>query len=146
MASHKFNHLPRATSGPRECSLTVNKNPSSPPNPSQTPKLTNNLKGPILLKNPQFSKGSAFPVSERQTFALQGLLPPHIQTLDQQISRAYEQYSEKTTDIGKNTFMTSLKAQNETLYYAVLQKHLKEMFPIIYTPTVACSAGPRGFS
>jgi malate dehydrogenase (oxaloacetate-decarboxylating) len=58
-----------------------------------------------------------------------------VQTLDQQITRAYSQYSEKTTDIGKNTFMTSLKAQNETLYYAVLQKHLKEMFPIIYTPT-----------
>ncbi|KAM0689974.1 hypothetical protein Q7P36_008741 [Cladosporium allicinum] len=113
MASHKFSHLPRATSGPQECSLT----------------------GPVLLKNPQLSKGSAFPISERQAFGLQGLLPSRVQTLDQQIIRAYSQYSEKTTDIGKNTFMTGLKAQNETLYYAVLQKHLKEMFPIIYTPT-----------
>jgi malate dehydrogenase (oxaloacetate-decarboxylating) len=52
-----------------------------------------------------------------------------------QVQRAYEQYSQKTTDIGKNTFMTSLKAQNETLYYRVIQTHLKEMMPIIYTPT-----------
>ena len=93
------------------------------------------IKGTVLLKNSTFSKGSAFPTSERRTFGLQGLLPSHVQTLDQQISRAYEQYSERSTDIGKNTFMTGLKAQNETLYYAVLQTHLKEMFPIIYTPT-----------
>jgi malate dehydrogenase (oxaloacetate-decarboxylating) len=52
-----------------------------------------------------------------------------------QVQRAYEQYSQKTTDIGKNTFMTSLKSQNEVLYYKVIQTHLKEMMPIIYTPT-----------
>ena len=52
-----------------------------------------------------------------------------------QVQRAYEQYSQKTTDIGKNTFMSSLKAQNEVLYYKLVQTHLKEMMPVIYTPT-----------
>jgi malate dehydrogenase (oxaloacetate-decarboxylating) len=91
--------------------------------------------GHALLSNATLSKGSAFPAHERRAFGLQGLLPSRVQTLDMQVQRAYEQYSQKTTDIGKNTFMTSLKAQNETLYYRVIQTHLKEMMPIIYTPT-----------
>ena len=91
--------------------------------------------GRALLSNGTLSKGSAFPAHERREFGLQGLLPSRVQTLDMQVQRAYEQYSQKTTDIGKNTFMTSLKAQNETLYYKVIQTHLKEMMPIIYTPT-----------
>lgn len=92
-------------------------------------------KGTALLNNSTLSKGSAFPATERRTFGLQGLLPSRVQTLDMQVSRAYEQFCEKQTNIGKNTFMTSLKAQNETLYYALIQRHLKEMMPIIYTPT-----------
>lgn len=52
-----------------------------------------------------------------------------------QVDRAYEQYQGKPDDIGKNTFMTSLKAQNETLYYKLISTHLKEMMPVIYTPT-----------
>jgi malate dehydrogenase (oxaloacetate-decarboxylating) len=113
MGSDKFAHLPRATSGPQPCSLT----------------------GKALLSDGQLSKGSAFPSHERREFGLQGLLPSRVQSLEAQVSRAYDQYHEKTTDIGKNTFMTSLKAQNETLYYKVIQTHLKEMMPIIYTPT-----------
>lgn len=104
----------------QRCSLSVN---------------TNVSQGRALLANGTLSKGSAFPTSERREFGLQGLLPSRVQTLDMQVQRAYEQYSQKTTDIGKNTFMTSLKAQNETLYYKVIQTHLKEMMPIIYTPT-----------
>jgi malate dehydrogenase (oxaloacetate-decarboxylating) len=52
-----------------------------------------------------------------------------------QVQRAYEQYQQKNTDIEKNTFMTALKSNNETLYYKLIQTHLKEMMPIIYTPT-----------
>ncbi|CAI6332871.1 unnamed protein product [Periconia digitata] len=113
MSSHKFSHLPRATSGPQPCSLT----------------------GRTLLSNGTLSKGSAFTADERREFGLQGLLPSRVQTLDMQVDRAYEQYQQQATDISKNTFMTSLKAQNETLYYKVIQTHLTEMMPIIYTPT-----------
>lgn len=99
-------------------------------NPTNTP-----LQGKALLSSPTLNKGSAFPPSERRTFALSPLLPARAQILNMQVQRAYEQYSQKTTDIGKNTFMTSLESQNEVLYYKVIQTHLKEMMPIIYTPT-----------
>ncbi|KAJ5674458.1 uncharacterized protein N7477_004392 [Penicillium maclennaniae] len=109
----KFSHLPRAISGPLKCSL----------------------EGPALLHSSRFNKGSAFPNDERATFKLHGLLPPNIQTLDEQVERAYQQYSSRDNDLAKNTFMASMKAQSEVLYYKLLQTHLKEMFPIIYTPT-----------
>jgi malate dehydrogenase (oxaloacetate-decarboxylating) len=51
------------------------------------------------------------------------------------VKRAYEQYSSRPNDIAKNTFMTSMKEQNEVLYYRLILDHLKEMFSIIYTPT-----------
>lgn len=110
--------------------------------------------GASLLRSSQFNKGSAFPSEERTTFKLHGLLPPNIQTLEEQVERAYQQYSSRDNDLAKNTFMASMKAQNEVLYYKVchlhrvghrektwthrlqlLQAHLKEMFSIIYTPT-----------
>jgi malate dehydrogenase (oxaloacetate-decarboxylating) len=62
-------------------------------------------------------------------------MPDNVQTLDEQVRRAYEQYKSRTSDIAKNTFMTSLKEQNEVLYYRLILDHLKEMFSIIYTPT-----------
>lgn len=82
-----------------------------------------------------FNKGSAFPAEERKTFKLHGLLPPNIQTLDEQVRRAYEQYSSRQDDLAKNTFMASMKMQSEVLYYRLLQDHFKEMFGVIYTPT-----------
>jgi malate dehydrogenase (oxaloacetate-decarboxylating) len=58
-----------------------------------------------------------------------------VQTLEDQVKSAYEMYSTRPNALAKNTFMTSVKAQNETLYYKLIQSHIKEMFPIIYTPT-----------
>ncbi|KAF2822344.1 hypothetical protein CC86DRAFT_77731 [Ophiobolus disseminans] len=109
----KFGHLPLSTSGPQETSLTGN----------------------ALLRTPYFNKGSAFTKEERETFKLHGLLPTNIQTLDEQVKRAYAQYSSRPNNLAKNTFMTSLKEQNEVLYYKLILDHLKEMFPVIYTPT-----------
>ncbi|KAJ5638558.1 hypothetical protein N7528_000948 [Penicillium herquei] len=91
--------------------------------------------GQTMLEHSQFNKGSAFPENERAEFKLHGLLPPNIQTLDEQVQRAYEQYSSRSDDLAKNTFMASMKAQNEVLYYKLLETHIKEMFSIIYTPT-----------
>ncbi|KAF4552538.1 NAD-dependent malic enzyme-like protein 2 [Elsinoe fawcettii] len=109
----KFQNLPRATNRPVECALT----------------------GAAILQSPYLNKGSAFTADERKLFGLRGLLPSNVQTLDEQVKRAYAQYSSRDSDIAKNTFMTSMKEQNETLYYRLILDNLKEMFSIIYTPT-----------
>ncbi|KAF7717553.1 NAD-dependent malic enzyme, mitochondrial [Penicillium ucsense] len=109
----KFSHLPRAATGPMKCPL----------------------QGTSLLTSSHFNKGSAHPKDERTVFKLTGLLPPNVQTLDEQVDRAYQQYTNCESDLAKNTFMASMKAQNEVLYYKLLQTHLKEMFSVIYTPT-----------
>ncbi|KFY25177.1 hypothetical protein V493_04781 [Pseudogymnoascus sp. VKM F-4281 (FW-2241)] len=111
--SSKFSHLPLTTSGPQDCAIS----------------------GTALLNTPYFNKGSAFPAEERLKFNLTGLLPRDVQTLDQQVHRAYRQYSEQQDDLAKNTFMTSMRDQNEVLFYRLIQDHIKEMYPIIYTPT-----------
>lgn len=66
------------------------------------------------------NKGTAFNAEERDEFKLSGLLPSAIDSLEDQVKRAYAQYRSKPDDLGKNTFMTSLKEQNEVLYYKVV--------------------------
>ncbi|KAL1956442.1 hypothetical protein VTO42DRAFT_7329 [Malbranchea cinnamomea] len=95
------------------------------------------VQGRELLNNPYYNKGSAFPDEERKTFKLHGLVPPNVQTLEEQVTRAYQQYKSRPDDLAKNTFMASLKAQSLVLYYKLIQTHLKEMFSVIYTPTEA---------
>lgn len=77
------------------------------------------VQGTALLRYPYLNKGSAFPPNERAEFKLYGLLPPNVQTLEEQVERAYQQYSSQANDLAKNTFMTSMKEQNEVLYYKV---------------------------
>jgi malate dehydrogenase (oxaloacetate-decarboxylating) len=91
--------------------------------------------GRLLLDNPFYNKGTAFMSEERVELGLKGLLPTNIQTLDEQVARAYQQYSAQPDDLSKNTFMTSMAEQNLVLYYRLIQDHLREMFSIIYTPT-----------
>ncbi|KAF8540518.1 hypothetical protein BDD12DRAFT_734545 [Trichophaea hybrida] len=95
------------------------------------------LRGRSLLNSSFFNKGSAFTHEERKEFELQGMLPSAVHTLDEQVERAYGQYLECPTDLLKNTFMVSLKEQNVVLFYALSQKHITEIFSIIYTPTEA---------
>ncbi|RXK40536.1 malate dehydrogenase (oxaloacetate-decarboxylating) [Tremella mesenterica] len=95
------------------------------------------LRGPALLNNPRFNKGSAFTRKERDDFGLRGRLPYAVDTLQEQVDRAYQQYQARSSDILRNSFLQSLKAQNWTLFYALLSAHLEELFPIIYTPTEA---------
>ena len=71
------------------------------------------------MLNATFNKGSAFTNEERKIFKLHGLVPPNVQTLEDQVRRAYEQYSSRADDLAKNTFMASMKAQNDVLYYKV---------------------------
>ncbi|KAK4945481.1 NAD-dependent malic enzyme, mitochondrial [Elasticomyces elasticus] len=93
------------------------------------------LHGRLLLDNPFYNKGTCFTTQERLDFGLKGLLPTNIQHLDEQVERAYQQYSNQGDDLSKNTFMTSMAEQNTVLYYRLILDHIKEMFSIIYTPT-----------
>ena len=92
--------------------------------------------GQALLDSPLLNKGSSFSEQERREFDLLGLLPPHVSTLDEQLVRTYENYSRKTSDLERYIFLVSLQDRNETLFYRLLQEHVTEMTPIIYTPVV----------
>jgi malate dehydrogenase (oxaloacetate-decarboxylating) len=110
--------------------------PTSPHKPAHLIKpLHLALRGHALLSSPRFNKGTGFPLSERTAFGLEGRLPFQTNNLEQQCQRAYEQLLQRDTPIRKNTFLQSLKEQNWTLYYALLTRHLKELIPVIYTPT-----------
>ncbi|MCV2884383.1 NAD-dependent malic enzyme [Aestuariibacter sp. AA17] len=92
--------------------------------------------GPALLETPLLNKGSAFSAKERETFNLTGLLPPRYETIEEQVERCYMQYSSFTAPINKHIYLRSIQDNNETLYYRLVQAHIDEMMPIIYTPTV----------
>ena len=100
--------------------------------------------GYALLDTPLLNKGSAFTEEERRELGLLGLLPPSPSTIEQQLARAYENYRRKESDIERYIFLVSLQDRNETLFYRLLQQHVTEMMPIIYTPTVG--AGCQRYS
>ncbi|KDQ62848.1 hypothetical protein JAAARDRAFT_28821 [Jaapia argillacea MUCL 33604] len=95
------------------------------------------LRGDVILTNPRFNKGTAFTPEERRDFGLTGRLPYRVATLDEQCQRAYDQLQVRDSAIRKNSFLQSLKGQNWVLYYEVLRRHLRELIPVIYTPTEA---------
>lgn len=92
--------------------------------------------GPTLLAIPVLNKGCAFTEKERNDFNLMGLLPTRYETLDEQVARAYQQFSSFDEPINKLIFLRAIQDQNETLFYRLVQDNLEEMMPIIYTPTV----------
>ncbi|HPI72775.1 MAG TPA: oxaloacetate-decarboxylating malate dehydrogenase, partial [bacterium] len=94
------------------------------------------FKGQFLTEHPMYNKGTAFPDEERYSLDLCGLLPDGVSTLSLQKQRTYESFATKSSDLEKYIYMLSLQDRNETLYYALLQDHLEEMLPIVYTPTV----------
>lgn len=94
------------------------------------------IKGKDVLSNPFLNKGTAFTKEEREDLGLEGLLPPQVLTLDEQVNRVYEQYSMRTTNLFKNGLLFDLYNRNVVLFYRLLKEHLAEMLPIIYTPTV----------
>ena len=88
------------------------------------------------LHNPVFNKGTAFTEAERDTLGLRGLLPPHVQTMDEQVDRVMSNFRSKSSDLERYIQLVGLQDRNETLFYRVVMDHLEEMMPIIYTPTV----------
>ncbi|MDM5193076.1 oxaloacetate-decarboxylating malate dehydrogenase [Bacillus hominis] len=94
------------------------------------------LRGVEVLSTPLLNKGVAFTQEEREELGLKGLLPPAVLTLDEQARRAYEQFCSQPDDLLKNVYLTALHDRNEVLFYRILTDHLREMLPIVYTPTV----------
>jgi len=92
--------------------------------------------GPSLLETPLLNKGSAFSEEERSHFNLTGLLPPRFESIDEQVERAYMQYRTFDTNLNKHIYLRAIHDNNETLFFKLVQAHLAEMMPIIYTPTV----------
>lgn len=92
--------------------------------------------GPALLETPLLNKGSAFTKEERLAFNLDGLLPNNIETIEEQVERAYKQYCGFQNNLDKHIYLRNIQDTNETLFYRLVEDHLTEMMPIIYTPTV----------
>ena len=101
--------------------------------------------GPALLATPLLNKGTAFTAQERDALHLQGLLPQQIETIDQQCARAYHQFQACSSDLERHVLLRSIQDSNETLFYRLVDDHIDEMLPIIYTPTVgkACQEFSR---
>lgn len=98
--------------------------------------LAKRITGLALLHNPITNKGTAFTQQERDTLGLHGLLPPHVETLDEQVLRAYEAFGRKDDDLERHIYLRSLQDTNEVLFYRLLLDHIEEMMPIVYTPVV----------
>ena len=94
------------------------------------------LSGYDLLNNPWLNKGTAFTEEERDAFALHGLLPPHVGSLEDQMERRMKALENQPTSFAKYSFMRDLQDANETLYYALLARHIEKLLPIVYTPAV----------
>src|SRR6516165_5926690 len=94
------------------------------------------VRGRALLLDPLTNKGTAFPLDEREPLGLEGLLPPAVSTMTQQLERAYENFSAKPTDLERYIHLASLHDRNETLFFHLVLDHLAEMLPIVYTPVV----------
>jgi malate dehydrogenase (oxaloacetate-decarboxylating) len=112
------------------------------------------LDGIALLRLVLSNKGTAFSYEERVALRLDGLLPPQFNTLEQQIDRVYKGFVQAPSDIDKYQYLRAVQERQEILFYALLEKHLEEMLPIVYTPTVGAAVqqfsalyqNPRGVS
>ncbi len=95
--------------------------------------------GPALVSTPLLNKGSGFTAEERVSFNLEGLLPEATETIQEQVERAYLQYRNFENDMDKHIYLRNIQDTNETLFYRLVQNHISEMMPIIYTPTVGAA-------
>lgn len=94
------------------------------------------IRGITLLRLPATNKGTAFSVQERIELGLEGLLPPCVTDLEHQINRLYSNYQKQPNDLAKYQFLRATQERSEVLFYALLERHLQEMVPVVYTPTI----------
>ena len=90
-----------------------------------------------ILNNPFLNKGTAFTLEERQKLGLIGLLPPYVQTIEEQAAQTYAQMQTKVNDLEKRLFLMEIFNTNRTLFYYLFVQHLEEFNPIVYDPTIA---------
>ena len=94
------------------------------------------LRGFPMLRMSALNKGTAFTREERAAFSLEGLLPPRVTTLDDQVRRVYQGYLKLDDDIEKYQYLRACQERSEVIFFRLLEQHLDEMMPIVYTPTV----------
>ena len=94
-------------------------------------------RGMDLLVHPALNKATAFTEEERSNRGLHGLLPPHVENIEEQVVRAYEAYKRKDDDLERHIYLRALQDTNEVLFYRLLLDHIEEMTPMVYTPVVA---------
>jgi hypothetical protein len=92
------------------------------------------IRGASLLNRPILNKGTACTPDERSQLGLHGLLPPHVESLDQQVVRAYDAYRRKDDDFERHFYLRALHDSNGVPFYRVVRDHIEEMMPIVYTP------------
>ena len=99
-------------------------------------RLTVDIVGPGILRYPLLNKGTGFSLEERRRLGLEGRLPAEHNDIDRQAERIYNSIFDGRDDVGKHIGLAMLQDRNEVLYYKVLEQHLEEIMPIVYTPTV----------
>jgi malate dehydrogenase (oxaloacetate-decarboxylating)/malate dehydrogenase (oxaloacetate-decarboxylating)(NADP+) len=92
--------------------------------------------GSTLLRDTRYNKGTAFTRQERSDLKLDGLLPPHISTQNEQAERCFQALDNCHTDLERYVYMQDLANRNRTLFFRVLSDRLVDLMPIVYTPTV----------
>ncbi|MBW4797446.1 malolactic enzyme [Pediococcus acidilactici] len=90
-----------------------------------------------ILNNPYLNKGTAFTKAERDQLGLNGLIPPYLQTLDEQVAQTYAQFQTKANDLEKRLFLMQIFNENRVLFYKLFSEHVVEFMPIVYDPTIA---------
>jgi len=115
--------------GLRERPFSVGRGPSGPA-------LQVRARGLDVLTTPLLNRGTAFTAEQREQLSLTGLLPSAVLSLADQSRRAYAQYQRQPDDVSKHIALTALHDRNEVLFYRLVSQHLREMLPIVYTPTV----------
>lgn len=95
------------------------------------------MRGQEILNNPFLNKGTAFTEEERAELGLTGMLPAHVQTIQEQADQTYAQYLTKVNDVEKRIFLSTLFDTNRTLFYYLVDQHVAEFMPVVYDPTIA---------
>lgn len=89
-----------------------------------------------LINNPILNKGRSFTAEERAAFRLRGIVPPAYLSLDEIVDKNYQIVLNSSDDLERHIFLRNLQDRNETLFYAVLNKYIEAIMPLVYTPTV----------